>query len=225
MTDCTFNRSSVTAVDVVDGVLWITNSQFQGTFGGVGGTSSSVRVENCDFSSVVGVGVSNSVANILDSRFVDTAAVSASEGIVVLRNLEIRGGLGLVSSFASVLVSNCLIAGAPLNNGIHFSDGRLIVENSTIIDNLGPGIDIGSGTLEVVLRNSILWGNFPDFRGTTEIGQLRFNENDGIVITIENSIIEGWTGKLGGTGNSGLDPMFIDRIGPDGIPRTGDGDY
>jgi hypothetical protein len=41
---------------------------------------------------------------------------------------------------------------------------------------------------------------------------------------VHYSLVEGWTGALGGAGNSGADPMFADPIGPDGIPGTEDDD-
>ena len=37
---------------------------------------------------------------------------------------------------------------------------------------------------------------------------------------INNCCIQGWTGKLGGTGNFGSDPLFVDPNGPDGKAGT-----
>jgi hypothetical protein len=36
------------------------------------------------------------------------------------------------------------------------------------------------------------------------------------------SCVQGWTGGLGGTGNFGKNPLFIDPDGPDGVSGNGD---
>jgi hypothetical protein len=38
------------------------------------------------------------------------------------------------------------------------------------------------------------------------------------------NILQGWTGSYGGTGNSGVDPMFVDADGADDIAGTEDDD-
>ena len=42
---------------------------------------------------------------------------------------------------------------------------------------------------------------------------------------LDYSCVRGWTGALGGVGNSGDDPLFVDSIGPDGLEGTGDEDF
>jgi len=42
------------------------------------------------------------------------------------------------------------------------------------------------------------------------------------VIDINYSCVQGWTGALGGVGNIGDDPSFVDPLGPDGQPGTAD---
>jgi hypothetical protein len=44
------------------------------------------------------------------------------------------------------------------------------------------------------------------------------------VQSIQSSCVQGWTGSLGGVGNHGLDPLFIDADGRDDIPGTDDDD-
>jgi Right handed beta helix region len=223
VSECTFVRNS-TGAFVADGVMWVTNSNFMENLGSVSGTRSSVRVENCEFVGNGGSVSVSGVANVLDCTFQDNSlAVRSSGGVAVLRNLEIRGGTGLVSTGSGVLVSNCLFAGAT-GRGVDVSGGTLVFENSTIIDNSDKGLTASDFTSTVLVRNSIIWGNRPTFAGSTEAAQAFFQLDD-TVVTIENSIIEGWTGALGGTG-SGLDPMFVDRLGPDGVAaKSGDGDY
>jgi hypothetical protein len=41
---------------------------------------------------------------------------------------------------------------------------------------------------------------------------------------VNHSCVQGWTGSLGGVGNHGLDPLFIDADGADNTPGTEDDD-
>jgi hypothetical protein len=59
------------------------------------------------------------------------------------------------------------------------------------------------------LTNCILWGN-SDRGGTDESAQI-FRESGSLVVNY--SCIQGWTGVLGGTGNIGIDPLFVDAAG------------
>jgi len=69
-----------------------------------------------------------------------------------------------------------------------------------------------------VILNSILWGN-EDQDGSGESSQIF-----GGVVEVKHSCVQGWTGELGGVGNFGQDPFFVDPVGPDGVPGTGDED-
>ncbi|MFC1761006.1 choice-of-anchor Q domain-containing protein, partial [Planctomycetota bacterium] len=66
----------------------------------------------------------------------------------------------------------------------------------------------------LVLSNCILWGN-SDHRAVGERAQL-----EALNIQVNNSCIEGWTGRLGGVGNFGDDPQFADLLGVDGVLGT-----
>jgi predicted outer membrane repeat protein len=73
----------------------------------------------------------------------------------------------------------------------------------------------------VVIANSILWGNRA--RGVfDDSAQLSIMEGNAVV---DYSCIEGWSGILGGDGNIGDDPVFIDADGPDNVRGTADDDY
>ena len=72
-----------------------------------------------------------------------------------------------------------------------------------------------------VLTNCILWGN-TDAGGADESAQLFHLFTSQSVVNF--SCVQGWTGSLGGTGNTGLNPVFADPDGADGIPGTGDED-
>ena len=68
------------------------------------------------------------------------------------------------------------------------------------------------------LTNCILWGN-SDSGGYDESAQIfDFNSTP----TINYSCVQGWTGALGGVGNIGDDPLFVDPNGPDGEAGTED---
>lgn len=66
------------------------------------------------------------------------------------------------------------------------------------------------------LYNCLLWNN-SDGGGPMQAAQFT-----GVPQIIRNCCIQGWTGSLGGVGNIGLDPLFLDPIGGDGIMWSGD---
>jgi hypothetical protein len=94
------------------------------------------------------------------------------------------------------------------------------VLNSIFVGNSADvigGIAVGDGG--ATIRNSIFWGNSDD-SGFTQ--QAQFYSNG--TINIRNSIVQSWTGSWDRVGNSGVDPMFVDPVGPDGIIGTEDDD-
>jgi hypothetical protein len=58
--------------------------------------------------------------------------------------------------------------------------------------------------------------------GSTQANQ--FQTADAGVVSINFTLLEGWNGTLGGTGNFSADPSFVNPLGPDGIAGTGDED-
>jgi hypothetical protein len=68
-----------------------------------------------------------------------------------------------------------------------------------------------------VLTNCIVWNNTDGNGDTAESLQIY-----GGSPVINNCCIQGWTGKLGGSGNFALDPSFVDPNGPDGKAGTPD---
>jgi predicted outer membrane repeat protein len=62
---------------------------------------------------------------------------------------------------------------------------------------------------QAVVRNCIMWNNSPD-----EIG------GPGQISVQYSSVQGGWPGQ----GNIAMNPLFVDPLGPDGIPGTGDED-
>lgn len=70
------------------------------------------------------------------------------------------------------------------------------------------------------LSNLVCWGN-SDVDGAGELSQLR---TTGASATIRYSIVQGWTGALGGVANSGADPALLDADGLDDVAGTLDDD-
>ncbi len=91
--------------------------------------------------------------------------------------------------------------------------------NCTIVNNYGGGVG-GISTSSLILRNCLLWGNRNDY-GYTELAQVAGSPG---LIQASYSMIQSWTGTLGGVGNSGLDPLFVDPDGADDLPGTEDDD-
>jgi len=63
------------------------------------------------------------------------------------------------------------------------------------------------------LRNCILWGN-TEQNGTTRDEPAQVSVSGGS-LELEYCCVEGWSGALGGLGNFGLDPMFVDAANLD----------
>jgi predicted outer membrane repeat protein len=71
---------------------------------------------------------------------------------------------------------------------------------------------------EDTVIGSILWANTDD-AGSGESSQITLFNGD-----IRYSCVQGWTGDLGGPGNHGLDPTFVDMDGADDVIGTADDD-
>jgi len=96
-------------------------------------------------------------------------------------------------------LTNCTLT----ENFAHVSGGGIY--NSTVYDN--PKV-----------ANCILWGN-SDTGGTRQDESAQIH---GGINTVNYTCIQGLTGDLGGEGNIGQDPCFVDPVGPDGFPGTED---
>ena len=136
------------------------------------------------------------------------------------------GGGAIMASSGNTLVGNCVFTGntgdGDRGGAIHTfgANNFLFVYNSAIYGNHAfecGGVDAVSGGL-AYLRNTIVWGNTDDSAATgTEAAQVKKDGAVGSTMSLVSCDIQGWTGILGGTGNIGADPMFVD---PDGADNT-----
>jgi predicted outer membrane repeat protein len=139
-----------------------------------------------------------------------------------LANTASGNGGGVDINNSAPQFYNCLIGGnratAGSGGGVIVGSGsNLTIAGTTIVANHAPaggGIAFYSTAHEV--RNAIIWGN-TDGSGQGEAAQLY---QGGGTLTIDYSCVQGWTGSFGGTGNHGLDPLFVDPDGPDDDPNT-----
>jgi hypothetical protein len=116
------------------------------------------------------------------------------EACTISGNTAYNGALTSGGPFVDCVLSGN--QGSGIAGAAMFGAGPFI--NCTIAGNLaGPG-RIVSG----VITGCIVWGNASN-APTPYAG------------TINYSTMQGWDGSLGGTGNSGLDPLFVDPVGGD----------
>jgi hypothetical protein len=142
---------------------------------------------------------------------------------------DFGGALQLVSSTATIY--GCLFSGnrTSLTTGgggaIHALNGSLKVLDSTFSGNVSVAIGSSGGALAeqgctVTFRNSILWG---DVAQVVSQGQMEVDATGGSVQLLQ-CLFQGWAGQFLGGGNLGLDPLFVDALGPDGVAGTMDDD-
>ncbi|MFT7617850.1 MAG: hypothetical protein ACI97A_001489 [Planctomycetota bacterium] len=105
--------------------------------------------------------------------------------------------------------------------------GTLRLNNCTIYRNYsmtqGGGLLARAGAA-VEISNTIFWHNCTS--GISDEDDQVFADNGvGVVnLTIDYSVVQGLTGLLGGTGNLGDNPLFVDPNGADGVVGTLDDD-
>jgi hypothetical protein len=134
-------------------------------------------------------------------------------------------GGGMINRGSSPTLMNCVFAGnnavryaGAMNNGGQASP---VLANCTFIGNNarghGAGLRNDDEKSRPVLTNCILWGN-SDSAQNLEDSQIY-----GLGL-VNYCCIQGWSGELGGVGNFGDDPLFVDPDGPDDKIGTEDDD-
>lgn len=129
-----------------------------------------------------------------------------------------------------VRAENCLFfnnsaSGAGGGGGAIFNSNNSVAElnHCTFVSNKAfsrGGAIYNSETVEIT--DSIFWNNIDQF-GVGETSQIFTANNDETLIN--HSLVQGWTGALGGDGNIGDDPLFSDPDGPDDFPGNEDDDF
>ncbi|MBN1511116.1 MAG: hypothetical protein JXB13_03810 [Phycisphaerae bacterium] len=156
------------------------------------------------------------------------------DSTIELRNCVIRGntanghGGGIVNGTGSILtLVNCVISGNTAGirgGGIQNYQSTLTATNCTIVNN-ASGTEGGGGFCNesnLKLTNCIFWGNTASGGASTDQDAQIYRRTG--ELEINHSCVYSWTGSLGGVGNNGLDPRFVDADGLDNIPGTVDDD-
>ncbi len=129
------------------------------------------------------------------------------------------GGAGFgISDVSSFSIVNCLVRNNGRDSGsggaFRLANSTPSIVNCTIAGNTasnGGGLySLGSGGAS--LANCILWDN-ADSTGMGETAQVL--DVQSTTTTLNSCCVEGWTGALGGSGNFGADPQFVDPINQD----------
>lgn len=137
---------------------------------------------------------------------------------------------GAIFDFGNTILVGAIIAGNKASRGAGIYSGelgaphQLTATQCTVVGNLAA--ELGGGiydesTQAMRFHNSILWSNSAGESLSTESAQMYTTKTGPEVLY---SIVEGWTGGFGGRGNSGLNPLFRDPLGIDGIAVSGDED-
>ncbi|HUU84431.1 MAG TPA: right-handed parallel beta-helix repeat-containing protein, partial [Phycisphaerae bacterium] len=144
-------------------------------------------------------------------------------------------GGGIHCIHASPTITNCVITGNGAlgsippeigGGGIYCSGvGDPIITNCTIANNwsfsdAAGGVFCYECHTGPTLTNCILWGN-SDEGPNDESAQIDGCDSE---IAVNYCCVQGWTGDLGGVGNIGDDPRFVDADGPDDDSGTLDDD-
>jgi len=130
------------------------------------------------------------------------------------------GGAFYNSGGSAATLVNCDFTGntTPQGDGaavLNITGAAGTLVNCTIVGNTTPfgGSAVSTDGGSPTLTNCILWGN-ANQSGTPEAAQIA-TVNGAAVIGY--SIVQNWSGSLGGVGNNGANPLFVD---PDGADNT-----
>ncbi|MBI1826165.1 MAG: right-handed parallel beta-helix repeat-containing protein, partial [Planctomycetes bacterium] len=250
VSDCLFEANSAQfggAISAGRAHLTINNSRFFRNYATNGG---SIDLENCPSAKIDsslfsrnsaefgGAAFVRSDATFIDCNFSDNYSQTSGGAVQIAggntrfeanrfsnNHSEAGGALEIDSGMTSI--NDCMLSTnhAAFGGAISQTGGEMVIEACTIAANSSNGL--GGGVItsgDTTIRNAILWGNVEDPNGgayTDELAQV-----EGIrFVDFSHSCVQGWTGTYGDDTNYGDDPMFVDPLGPDHQPRTGDEDY
>ncbi len=248
VSECTFSQNSAGSFNGSGGALTVSQSslsvsrcRFVGnssaSVGGAvaqdGGSTSFVFcqfIDNLAFVGGLGHGHGGAV-RITPQGGGQTSATFTNCGFLKNRasgNVAGDGGAIQLDANATLIAVNCRfrknqatgsgIGGAMRNQGVSslinctFSGNSASTTGGVWTDN------------DLAVSNCIFWQNTQG-SGSVESAQIRNDQSGGLNdVQISHTCIEGLTGILGGVGNIGSDPLFINPDGPDLIPGTEDDD-
>ncbi|MCC6661135.1 MAG: right-handed parallel beta-helix repeat-containing protein [Phycisphaerales bacterium] len=164
-------------------------------------------------------------ADVRSSMFLGNRAVGEPS-----ESGEASGGAAYVQSYSTF--ANCYFsgnraeeAGWVARGGAIAASGDAVLTNCTLASNWAYGawqakaegggvwFDNRGGQHSLTVSNSVLWNNWAGVGNPTEAMQIAASP---ACVAIDHSAVSGWSGVFGGEGNHGLDPRFIDPVGPDG---------
>lgn len=147
-------------------------------------------------------GFYDNLADIHGGAFDIIAGDPLITGCIFSHNTAMANYGGAMTTFAnsSPTIVNCTMVG----NYAGFVGGAIANDSD------GPTL------VNSILRdNATVWGSSQDEQLWSFAGS----------IDVQYCSIQGWTGSLGGVGNNGSDPRFMDPDGTDDVPGTPDDDY
>ncbi len=220
LSDCTISgNAALSAGGGLSGVISVVNctisdnlaTHFSAQGGGISCRDTEL-VSGCTFinnSSRFGGGLATSydLPTVVNCRFIGNSA---------------HEGGGVYSGGFSPELIGCVFIGntADDGGGLYAYEGFPRIVNCTFAHNyspLGGGMNTPEGGPVVV--NCVFWGNRAGEEIRDELAQLGVS---GGGVTVAYSCVQGWTGTLGGTGNIGDNPLFVDPNGADGVAGTED---
>ncbi|MHC4113136.1 MAG: right-handed parallel beta-helix repeat-containing protein, partial [Planctomycetota bacterium] len=164
-----------------------------------------------------GGGASNSNYGSDDPSFISCKFIGNSAGV----------GGGMESQGGEPSLTSCVFsgntstgAGGGLNN---IGNSNATMTNCTLSGNSavnGGGIYNSHATASVEVLNCIFWSN-SDNGGSDESAQIHISDG---TVSVDYTCVKGLSGGLGGTGNIGGDPLFVDADGTDDVIGTEDDD-
>jgi parallel beta-helix repeat protein len=231
LTNCTFSGNSADDGGGIcnddDSNPTLTDCTFSGnsTIGeggsGMGNYVSSPTITNCTFNGNSDEGLYNflSSATITHCTFSYNGGfgmVNGDTSIPTVNNCTFSGnsGGGMQNGYNCIpVVTNCTFSGNSGYGMTNLAWSHVPVTNCTFSGNIG-GIYNRYST--PILTNCIFWGN----GGGDESSQIYNTDTGGVIVNY--SCIQGWTGNLGGIGNIGDDPLFVEADGADNEVGTED---
>jgi len=167
-----------------------------------GSVASTVTLEQCEISHNSG-GTGGAIVNF---GYLTSRNTLFTGNVATIPTYSHPGYGGAIASFGQTQLENCTFVG----NMAPIAGGALMVARNTANTQLASVTSVS---------NCVFWGNAS--AAETEASQIVHLAG---TLTIQHSCVEGWSGALGGTANLGSDPLFVDPIGADGKPWSGDED-